>query len=105
MSWDADLIDATYGDVVDSWNYTHNTNRMANLFTPGETWFRKLHGLSGPEGARLLRTIIDGIEAREHECDDMNPPNGWGNRAQFVSVLRSMHDAVTERPTVWECCG
>jgi hypothetical protein len=113
MSWDAWLIDDR-GHEEGSWNYTHNTNRMANAVIddefdvqPGEwrTWWARLDGLSGPEGAAMLDRIIRGLQADPARFEAMNPENGWGNYDSFVKVLTEMRNAVPEWPTKWSASG
>lgn len=123
MSWDADLIDDR-GHSDGEWNYTHNCNGMANAVLDenyeqrpvGEevfcfkdkghvSWWRRLNGLSGPEGAAFLDTIIRGLEADPERFRAMNPPNGWGDYDSFLKRLTEMRNAVPEWPTTWRVSG
>jgi hypothetical protein len=133
MSWDAWLTDDR-GHDEGEWNYTHNTNAMANtILTDDElmagairwwtardrpdvvakiqgglnagTWWQCLDGLPGPEGAALLHRIIQGLEADPEGFRAMNPPNGWGNYDDLLTVLTAMRDRVPEWPTTWSTSG
>jgi len=123
MSWDAYLEDDR-GHIEGEWNYTHNCNSMANAVldvdyeqrsVPEEvfkfkdkehvSWYRKLDGLSGPEGAKFLDKIIKGLEAEPERFVAMNPPNGWGDYETFLGTLVSMRDCVPEWPTRWSTSG
>jgi hypothetical protein len=105
MSWDADF-DGSW------WNYTHNTNRMiAAAFEAmtgvetkpsdfpilgeiiGPTWWDRLNGKSGTEGAEYLSLIITGLEADPARYRAMNPDNGWGDYDGVLKVLREMYEA------------
>ena len=120
MSWDADLIDDR-GHTEGEWNYTHNCNGMANAVLDPEyeqrtvfaevfdrkhvSWWKRLDGLSGPEGAALLDRIIRGLEADPERFRALNPENGWGDYDSFVKVLTDMRNAVPEWPTTWSVSG
>jgi hypothetical protein len=109
MSWDADLFDID-GDVIADWNYTHNTNGMANavlyddykqkpvfqeVFDSDQarpSWWLVLDGMTAQDGAVLLSRIIDGLESDPEKFRAMNPPNKWGDYDSFVEVLREMRD-------------
>ena len=123
VSWDAALSPAGHPDIViDTWNYTHNTNAMANLaIDPGydttipvgcevlgigaqantTSWWRQLDGMTGHEGAELLTRIIDALTSDPDRYEALNPANGWGDRTGFVAVLTEMRAAVPEAPTRW----
>jgi hypothetical protein len=123
MSWNAYLIDDR-GHYEGEWNYTHNCNGMANAvldptyeqrpvaeevfrFKDREhvSWWHRLDGLSGPEGAALLDQILRGLRADPKRFEAMSPSNGWGDYDGFVKVLTSMRDAVPEWPTTWRVNG
>lgn len=120
MSWDADLIDDR-GHNDGSWSYTHNCNGMANavihddyeqqsvfaeVFRPlRESWWKRLDGMSGPEGAAYLDGIVRGLELDPERFRALNPENGWGDYDSFVKVLVEMRDAVPEWPTTWRVSG
>lgn len=131
MSWDADLWSGTEvcrcqsdmcpHKLLKEWNYTHNCNGMANavldadyeqvpvfteVFGKGRTsWWKRLDGLAGPDGAALLDHIIKGLEAEPDRFRAMNPENGWGDYDSFVKVLIDMRDSVPEWPTTWSTSG
>lgn len=69
------------------------------------TWWKTLDGMSGPEGAAYLHTIIKGLEADPDRFREMNPPNGWGNYDGLLEKLIEMRNAVPEWPTVWSASG
>lgn len=121
MSWDAYLTDDR-GHTEGEWNYTHNCNGMANAvldpdyeqrsvgeevfrFTQHISWWVRLDGLSGSDGAALLDRIIRGLEADADRFRAMNPDNGWGDFDSFVKVLTEMRNAVPEWPTTWSVSG
>lgn len=123
MSWDADLIDDR-GHTEGEWNYTHNTNGMANAVLDPEykqrsvgeevfgfedkghvSWWMRLDGLSGPDGAALLNQIVVGLESDPDQFKAMNPSNGWGDYDSFLKVLKEMRSAVPEWPTEWKVSG
>lgn len=109
MSWDAGLVCECCGASRGSWNYTHNTNGMANAVlgatSPGRSWWQQLNNLSGANGAALLNRIIKALEAAPFRFRAMNPDNGWGDYDSFVKVLTEMRDAVPEYRTYWEVSG
>lgn len=123
MSWNAYLHDDR-GHLENDWNYTHNCNGMANAVldptyeqhSVGEevfnfkdrghvSWWRQLDGMSGPEGAKFLNRIIEGLQAEPDKFRAMNPPNGWGGYDSFLETLIKMRDAVPEWPTKWSTSG
>lgn len=123
MSWDAYLTDDR-GHSEGEWNYTHNCNGMANaVLDPGYeqrpvaeevfrfkdrehvSWWHRLDGLSGPEGAALLDQILRGLKADPKRFEAMSPDNGWGDYNSFVKVLTDMRNAVPEWPTTWSVHG
>ena len=134
MSWSAYLID-NRGHEEGQWNYTHNTNRMANAVVDADvlkegarrwwlkrdrqdvidryeasgenygSWWDVLDGMSGPVGARFLDGIIRALEADPDRFRAMNPENGWGDFDSFVKVLTEMRNAVPEWPTEWSVNG
>lgn len=120
MSWNAYLIDDR-GHTEGEWNYTHNTNGMANLaldasyeqvsvfeevFRPGRlSWWKRLDTLDGPTGAAMLDGIIRAMESDPEKYRALNPPNNWGDYDSFLKVLRDMRDAVPEWPTSWTVNG
>jgi hypothetical protein len=116
MSWDAWLTDDR-GHCEGDWNYTHNTNRMANIALdesgfkrPSDdrgpkSWWRCLNDLQGPDGAALLNHIIRGLQTDPERFRAMNPENGWGDYDTFLKVLIEMRNAVPEWPTVWSTSG
>lgn len=122
MSWDAYLHDDR-GHQEGGWNYTHNTNRMiaAALEFQGDepveqcggplgrvigpSWWDRLDGLSGPEGAAYLHRIITGLKSDPERFRAMNPPNGWGDYDSLLKVLTDMRDAVPEWPSEWTVSG
>ena len=116
MSWDVGLIDDR-GHIEAEWNYTHNTNRMiaaalADLgeqvpdhFLVGPTWWDRLNGMSGPDGAKYLHTIAESLGRDPDRFRAMNPENGWGNYDRLLRLLREMAASVPEWPCHWEACG
>lgn len=122
MSWDVDLIDDR-GHYEAEWNYTHNINGMiaAALLDVdgtvveqcdgplgpaiGPAWWKRLHGMSGPDGAAFLDRIIRGLEADPDKFRAMNPKNGWGDYDSLVKVLTEMQNAVPEWPCTWAASG
>lgn len=123
MSWDAYLHDDR-GHTDGSWGYTHNCNGMANAVLDPEyeqrdtfeevfkfkdkehiSWWERLDGLSGSDGAALLDKIITGLEADPEKFRKMNPDNGWGDYDSFLAVLKEMRDRVPEWPTTWSVHG
>lgn len=68
-------------------------------------WWDALDGMSGPEGAAYLDTIIKGLEADPERFRAMNPENGWGDYDRLVKVLTEMRNAVPEWPTTWGASG
>jgi len=104
VSWDASFDG-------ESWNYTHNTNRMigtafasmTGLDTPpvdhpllgpviGPAWWKRLDGMTGAQGAEYLGLIITGLEADPARFRAMNPANGWGTYDGLLLVLREMYE-------------
>jgi hypothetical protein len=119
MSWDAYLTDDR-GHSDGEWNYTHNTSPMIYAVLedngydlphddsrPGRTiaWWQHLRGMSGPDGAAFLDSIIRGLEADPERFRAMNPDNGWGDFDSFVKVLTEMRNAVPEWPSTWGTSG
>lgn len=117
MSWDA------YFDG-NSWNYTHNTNRMiaaaledhAHLVTPpcggslgdiiGPAWWDRLEGASAYEGREYLSSIIESLESDPEKYRGMNPENGWGSYDGVLATLREMRDAsVVHDDPRWSVSG
>jgi hypothetical protein len=105
MSWDADFDG-------ESWNYTHNINGMlAAAFEAmtgattepsdhpvlgpiiGPTWYKRLDGMTGAQGAEYLGLIITGLEADPARYRAMNPDNGWGSYDGVLKTLRAMLEA------------
>ena len=126
MSWDADLVCDSCGHPLRNWNYTHNTNRMANAaldpsydtsISVGQeilgiggprvdgSWWQQLDGMTGPDGAALLTRILDAMSADPDRFKAMNPDNGWGDYDSFTAVLVEMREAVPETPTTWKVSG
>lgn len=123
MSWDAELIDADTSKTLAEWNFTHNTNVMANLvlypntdtsrsvaaevFSPQNTpWWRLLDGTDGPEGAKLLDRIIAGLRADAARFQELNPANGWGDYDSFLAVLVQMRESIPVSGSVsWSVTG
>src|SRR5687768_13234721 len=68
-------------------------------------WWKHMHGMSGPEGAAYLDTIVRGLEADPDRFRAMNPENGWGDFDSLVKVLTEMRNAVPEWPTSWSTSG
>ena len=101
MSWDASF-DGGW------WNYTHNTAPMiyqvlkdaGTELDPGESWWKRLDGMTGPEAAAYLGQVIDGLEAEPGRFRAMNPENGWGDYDSLLMTLRSMR-AASRAP---QCC-
>jgi len=117
MSWDVDLIDDR-GHFEGEWNYTHNCNHMIaaaivaadgecpdDNFLVGPTWWDRLDGMSGPDGAECLGSIVGALEADPDTYKAMNPENGWGNYDDLLAMLTEMRDAVPEWPTTWKANG
>lgn len=105
MSWDVWLVDDR-GHTEGDWNYTHNCNRMANaVLDDGPSWWKRLDGLDGPEGAALLHRIIKGLEADPERFRAMNSDKKWGDYDSFLAVLIEMRDRVPEWPTKWSAHG
>lgn len=122
MGWDATLIDHD-DEVIASWNYTHNTNVMANLvlypdidtsrgvfdevMAPQHTpWWQLVDGRSGADGAEQLGRIIAGLRADPNRFRALNPDNGWGDYDQFVGVLEQMRAMVPAGAvTRWSVTG
>ena len=111
MSWSAYLIDDR-GHYEGEWNYTHNTNGMANMaavaqgwLLSDDCWWTTLDGKSGPQGVSLINDIITAMEANPSDYRALNPPNGWGDYEGFLAVLKSMMASVPEWPTKWSVSG
>ncbi|AHH20799.1 hypothetical protein NONO_c60230 [Nocardia nova SH22a] len=126
MSWDATLSDDR-GHIDGDWNFTHNTNQMANaivhpdentgidtmhevLFPKADgrewkSWWEILNGMDGPTSRTYLSKIIDGLEADPPRFQAMNPPNGWGSYDTFLEVLKEMRDRIPEWPCTWRVSG
>lgn len=120
---------------VADWNYTHNCNGMANdvlgdeelragalrwwgkqnrpdvaaRVASGEmrgSWWECLHGLSGKDGATLLKQIVDAFWADRTRFRAMNPENGWGDFDSFCDVLEEMRAASEKFPSgTWRTSG
>jgi hypothetical protein len=112
------------GHSEGEWNYTHNCNGMANAVLDPEykqrsvaeevfcfkdqehiSWWRRLDGLSGPDGAALLHTIITGLESDPEQFRAMNPANGWGDYNTFLAMLKEIRGSVPEWPCRWRVHG
>lgn len=109
--------------MVNSWNYTHNTNGMiAAAYEAvsgnateqcsgplghliGAAWWKRLDGASGADGGAYLADIIKGLEAEPERFRAMNPGNGWGDYDGLLGVLREMRDAVPPESCVWSVSG
>lgn len=68
-------------------------------------WWEHLDGMTGPEGAAYLDTILRGLEADPDRFRAMNPENGWGNYDDLVKLLTEMRNSVPEWPTTWSASG
>lgn len=68
-------------------------------------WWEHLNGMSGPDGAAYLDTIIRGLEAEPDRFREMNPENGWGDYDTLVKVLTEMRNRVPEWPCTWGASG
>ena len=112
MGWWAHLTDDR-GHTEGDWNYTHNCAVMAWValdtagqpVPEGESWWMKLSGLPGPEGAAYLHTIVRELETDPDRYRAMNPSNGWGDYDSFLATLVDMRNAVPEWPTTWHASG
>jgi hypothetical protein len=72
----------------------------------GKSWFDCLNGLSGKDGYKLLKLIVDGMEANPCRFLAMNPENGWGSYGSVLKTLREMRDASKEYPhATWDVRG
>lgn len=127
MSWDADLYCPHCSSNVFDQNYTHNTNRMANVAAGithdpdmgvaqeivgiggprlDDTWWRRLNGMTGTQAKEFLGGILADFDARPMTYRAMNPDNGWGDFDSFRDVLRRMRDKSADAPdAVWETSG
>lgn len=85
---------------TDDGKLTHYPNGRGSI-----SWWKHLDGMSGPEGAAYLNTIIVGMEADPERFRAMNPENGWGDYDSVLDVLREMRAAVPEWPTTWHASG
>jgi hypothetical protein len=122
MGWWAALVDDR-GHEEGSWNFTHNTNGMiadAWQAATGETieqcsgplgpaigpaWWDRLDGMTGPEGAEFLGTVVKAMMADPVRFEAMNPENGWGSYESLLKTLADMRDSVPEWPCVWSTSG
>ena len=109
MSWDAYFaavdIDGESHWLSD-WNYTHNTNRMADDALGEGSWWQRLNGSTGEEGYALLTQILEVFAADPAKFRAMNPDNGWGDFDRFRDILRNMADLSRRFPTgVWQVSG
>lgn len=122
MSWDASLHDDR-GHCEGDWNYTHNCSRMIYAVLEDEgielgerlmgfpermlpcSWYDRLNGATGPDGAAYLDTIVRGLEADPERFRAMNPENGWGDYDSLLKTLTDMRDRVPEWPTEWSASG
>ena len=110
MSWDVTLGDDR-GHVEGDWNYTHNVNPMISAaaadrgITLERSWWDRLDGMEGCDGARYIGLIIKGLEADPDRFRAMDPENGWGSYNTLLPVLHEMHTALPEWPCVWEASG
>lgn len=101
MSWDAHFDGR-------EWNYTNNVAPMiyAVLEDAGielepvtlarpyrETWWDRLNGMTGREGAAYLGQIIDGLERDPERFRAMNPANMRGDYDTLLDTLRAMKRA------------
>jgi hypothetical protein len=122
VSWNAYLINDRGHEECEV-NYTHNTNGMisAALVAAGQdpappcggplgpaigpAWWKKLDGMSGPDGAVYLGHILAGLRGDPDRFRAMNPSNGWGDYDNLVATLQRMVNAVPNWPTVWRTSG
>lgn len=111
MSWDAQLECGCCGSTLYEVNYTHNVNTMINaaLAATGtsvdQSWWKTLDGMRREDSIPFLGNIIS--ELHNTAYDNLNPENGWGSRAEVVTVLHEMLWAAvskTSAPT-WRCEG
>ncbi|BBY54156.1 hypothetical protein H7J07_05970 [Mycobacterium koreense] len=123
MSWDAELVDVATGETLAEFNYTHNTNVMANLvlypdtdvsrgvgeevfFPQNPPWWQHLDGCGGPSGAQLLDRLIAALKADPAWFRQLNPPNGWGSYDSFLGKLEEMRLAIPASGAVrWTVTG
>jgi phage tail protein X len=122
MSWVATLSTRD-GEAIDSWGYTHNTNRIisqaleATEGTPtpatpgilgeaiGPSWWDRLDGATGDDGRDYLTAIIAGLEA-DPGLADQDPRDEWGTYAGVLGILRDMRANIPlDAPSVWQASG
>ncbi len=100
MSWDVHLEIDTGGaepaTVQDLGNMTWNVGIMY-AEALGHC-FRELDGVLCSDAlGRLLNGVTD-MAARKEFYDQMNPPNGWGNREGAVKFLDELVQACLDHP-------
>jgi hypothetical protein len=122
MSWDADLITTLDDKEVrvsdQSWNYTHNCNRMISdvlkklghdiqtHFLVGDVWWKSFGGRQAGDADELFDALIAGLEAEPERFRAMNPANGWGDYERLLVVLREMRAHGKEWPSAtWRISG
>jgi hypothetical protein len=109
MSWRIYLTDDR-GHEEGAWNYTSNVSGMTHAAIDasnhpaagsGIHWLDHLNQSSGPDGAALIKAIVDQFAKDPERYRAMNPPNGWGDYDQWHALLREMIAKVPEWPTFW----
>lgn len=142
MSWNARLTamdveepdsrdDADDLYALDSWNYTHNCNKMIEsaMKAVGEdeelddqdevwwseiseddnrecmgqkSWWKILDGMNGQQSKSFFRKIIRELGRRPEKYKKLNPPNGWGDYETLLEVLKSMEAEVRRAESITE---
>jgi hypothetical protein len=101
MSWDIWLVTEVDGHEItigESFNYTHNCNRM--IRDAGLTeWPYKVDGWEAKKLAIFLDMAIENLSVDPEKYRAMNPENGWGDYDSLLDVLKQVRKQCATYPS------
>jgi hypothetical protein len=104
MSLDLSMYCKCCGNELCSYNITYNLGGMWRAIYPEHESMIPIDYMTGEEAYPIILHALEQMIKRKEEMQNLEPPNGFGNYDDFLSVLNQiMIDCLKYLDITWKC--